>query len=215
MGSNTFLRSAGSFGYYKQSATATAMIRNITPYGNYKPVVYAFQFISGTVISAECDLEFFRANANTTVSSDAPSNATSIRITSTTIGGTTAALTVAALATGDYVCIELDNGTYTVDTIASVIATTSAVNPVGYCELTNALLDTVSTGNRVWGLGISGDGHNLKYHLSTTAVTNTVAQDQGLFYAKAKGDPLVMYFLNATSTVLGALQYLSYGYVNA
>jgi hypothetical protein len=215
MAGNTFLRKADSIGYGKQTATATAFVKYIDPYPGYKPVVYAFQFISGTVISAECDLEFFRAAASTDVSSDAPSGGTSIRITSTTIGGTTASLTVAALATGDYLCIELDNGTYTYDTIASVIATTSAVNPVGYLEVTNVLTDTVATGNRVWGLGISGDGHNVKYHCSLTAVTNTVAVEDGIFFGKAKGDPMMMYFLNATSTCLGAIQYLTYGYISS
>lgn len=198
MGANTYLKACDSFGYSVQAATATAFTQEIPPVAGARIAIRAFGFTCGDVATY---LYFMRAIGRTTTSAAAVSAASTIVLTSKSIIG------AAAVATADYIAIRMDDNSIHTTTIASMQTSLTLT-------LSDALDDTVAAGNAVYGYGVAADTGHMKYNL-TVSSQNTKELEGGVFYADAKEDPMMLYYLAAGATALASLDYLTVDYINS
>ena len=202
MGMNVYLENVASYGY-KACATAKAtMQQNIPGISGQRIAIRAFGAVSGSQATA---LYFMQVAASTTTDGAAVSSATTVKLTSTAIGG--AAATLAAL---DHVCFLMDNGTYHFTTVASM--------GVATVEVTDAFVDTVADNQPVWGFGVQSDtghvGYQLTAHGAAPGTSTNKELEGGLFYGSGKGHPMIVKFLDLASTMVATLNYVTVGYIN-
>ncbi len=198
---NTYLKSTKSFGYKAQSATATALVLNIDGYANARIALKAFGFTCANIADY---LYFMPVIAATTVNGAVPSGNTTMTLTSSTIGGSTAGAVI--IAASDYVVMKLDNGAYHFTAVASVASEV--------VEISSATTGAMADSKEVWGLGAAGDDHTQKY-LLTVSTQNTKDLESGLFYGTGKGYPAMLYYLAATATAVTSIDYVTIDYIGS
>lgn len=202
MSGNIYIDSVWSAGYKAQSATATLLTQTIPGKSGKRIAIRAFGYTAANVSTV---LYFMQTLGQTTLASAAASGGTTIVLTAKTIGGSATA-SIGDIATGDYVAVVLDDGTYQFTTVASMQTSLTVT-------LAAALTDTVAAGQAVYGLGVAGDQGHLTYKL-TVSTQNTKELDGGIFYGAAKSYPMMIYFLSASATALTSLDYLTVDYLN-
>ena len=201
MGANTYLKDVDSYGYKPAAATGTALVQNITGKSGKRIAIRAFGFTDSDVATS---LYFMQVMGTTTIKASVASGQGSVTITATTIGGSVTT-TTGELAADDYCVYQLDNGDYFFDLVASIAGS--------LVTLTAALTDSIAAGQTVWGFGAAGDAGQIEYAL-TASSQNTEAIDGGIFYAGAKAYPMMLYYLNASATGLGTIDYITVDYIN-
>ena len=194
MGANTYLKSVTSFGY-KTEATATAIQQNIDPKPGQRITIRAFGFSCGATITS---VYFMQSLGDSTIASAVASNATSGFIC------TAEPTSDEVMASKDIVCIELDNGKFQYDVVAS--GTWSCF------DITSALEDTVAAGNRIFQFGVATDEGHVRFKL-TASVQTTGELDGGIFRASAMNKPMIIYHPNDASNG-GSNDYVSVDYIN-
>jgi hypothetical protein len=201
MGANTFLKRAGSKGYKTTTTTATVLVHNIDPYSGGRIAVFAFSATCGSTVG---NLVFMKVLGRTTVTTAVATGLTTVVFAAQP--GPTGNL----FASGDYVAIELNDGTtqysYADNWDLSSLA----------CVITTAFTSGVDAGAKVWNFGIYSDADHDAFVLTinnTTSNTKEVS-GPGMFFAAAKGDPMRVHHLNASSQT-GSINYISYGYIDA
>lgn len=195
MGANTYLKSVTSFGY-KTAATGTAIQQNIDPKAGQRITIRAFGFSCGATITS---VYFMQSLGDSTIANAVASNATSGFVC------TAEPTSDEVMASKDIVCIELDNGKFQYDVVAS--GTWSCF------DITSALEDTVAAGNRIFQFGVHTDDGHLRFKL-TVSVQTTKELDGGIFRANAMNKPMIAYHVNDTTTVSGSQDYISVDYIN-
>lgn len=137
-------------------------------------------------------------------------------------GGTTGtpdevAAPCGAIANGDWLCIELDDGSYFLTTLSSLSTLTMTVN---------ALPSAAAAGNKVWTFGVPGD-HPVSsqtaqkpnpikgFTITTTASVMNEFSDtaSGILQSLAPNMPLMVHSANGTNA--GVLELLSGSYTQA
>jgi len=199
---NSFMKDAFSQGYKVQSATATALTQEIDRVAGARIAIRAFGFSCGDVATS---LYFMQTLNTTTVNGAVASGLVTINVTNQNIGGTTSGSVGALASDADYVAITLDNGDLQFELLESVAST--------LIYTTNALEDTVASGNMIYGLGFPGDQGHTEY-LLTVSTQNTKELDGGIFFGTGKGYPMMLYHLSASATALASLDYLTVEYIN-
>jgi hypothetical protein len=111
------------------------------------------------------------------------------------------------MATADYVCVALDDGTYQFSYIANASPIASL-----RLQLASALTDTVAAGNALYMLGVRGDTGHLRVAL-TASTQSTKDRDLGIFFGEAKGYPMRVELPPAGSTS-GSIDYITVGFMN-
>lgn len=200
MGANTYLKDVASFGHKTQTATTTALTVDIDGKSGKRIAIRAFGFTNKDIATS---LYFMQVMATTTIKAAVASGQGSVTLTSTTIGGSTTG--VAALAANDYCVYLLDNGDMHFDMVASIQGS--------LVTLTAVLTDTIAAGQTVWGLGAAGDQDQVEYVVAASAQT-TKELDGGLFYAGAKGYPMIVFFESDGQTQVSSIDYLTVDYIN-
>ena len=108
------------------------------------------------------------------------------------------------MGTNDIVCLELDDGTFQYTTLASG----------GWSDfsIADALEDDVAAGNKVWQFGVHTDDGHIRFNL-TASVQTSKAVEGGIFYAKSKNRPMIVYHVN-DAVAAGSIDYVSIDYIN-
>lgn len=110
-----------------------------------------------------------------------------------------------AVASGDYIAIELDDGSWLLDTVASLSSLTITVNTG------TGATQTAGVGNRVVVFGVIGDTvhDNSDFAVAASATTTFAANTLGGALHRSRfGEPLCFYDGNATNA--GTINYASW-----
>lgn len=144
---------------------------------------------------------FMRDASQTTLSSSAAASQAVVNVTAAlTDGGGN------AIASGDYVALQLDNGNWHVTTFSSAatLAYTLGVN----------LPAAAAAGNKIFCYGVIGDAFHddYDYALGAGATTTISAGDEGFSVVKGRsaGAPIVCYNANATNA--STLDYMTWAH---
>uniref|UniRef100_A0A6M3IGP9 Uncharacterized protein n=1 Tax=viral metagenome TaxID=1070528 RepID=A0A6M3IGP9_9ZZZZ len=196
MGANVYLKGVSGIGY-KTATAATAIVQYVQPKSGARLCVRAF----GMTCGATATNVYFMTPLG-------GSQALSAAVAS---GATTGFATAAeiqtsanALASADYIAVQLDNGQYQFTTVAT--GTYAAFS------LSAALTDTVAAGNLVWGFGIATDTTHYRVVLTVSAQTAR-AIDGGLIYGSAKGAPMIVYH-NNDAALAGSQDYVAIDFID-
>lgn len=197
MGANTYLAHPTAFGYQANGTTGDIITQFIPPRPGERIAIRAFGFTAGSGVTS---VYFMTETGNSTMSKACASNAT------TTMALVAEPTSGNALATSDFVAIELDNGTY-----QGVAIATGGWSDFSIAEV---LADTVSTGNNVYNFSAVTNLNSQKFNC--TASTQTTKElDGGLFYADGKNKAMLVYHTNDTSAnAFGSIDYLTVDYIN-
>lgn len=196
MATQTYVESIKTYGYKTESVN-TAIVQNIDPQPGKRITIRAYGFSCGATA--------------TSVYAMNPLGATTIT-TAVASGATTGFIGTAefqnannVLASGDYIAIELDDGTFQYTTVAT--------GTYDDFSISAALTDTVAAGNRVWGFGLYSDtGH--VYVKSLTASTHFLRYlDGALIASTAKNHPMKIWHRNDASTA-GTIDFIEVNYIN-
>ncbi len=198
MGLNAYLEAADSYGYTIATTSLLATIHYIHPRSGKRISVLAYGATGGNTATS---LYFMQTLGATTVSVAGVSGATTIEFTANPGPSGN------AMATGDYVCVAKDNGTYQFGTIAD----DSPIASLRF-QLSAALEDTLAVGNALYMLGVYSDTGQIKVVL-TASTQATGSSDIGRFFGEARGYPMMAYIPPAGS-VPGSIDYLSIGFMN-
>ena len=194
MGSNVYLEDVASYGYDTEAA-ATAIRLNIPGKAGKRIAIRAWGAQCGATATY---MYFMRVLGRTTVNgAQASGITTQIVLTDATYGGAT-------LATNDWLAFKMDDGTVHFSYVTGGTYRSLTIN--------DALDDTMADGNEVWAFMAYGDEGHLKYKLTTSAQT-TGELDGGMFYADAKGDPMIVYHAN-DAAVAGSIDYVTVDFIN-
>jgi len=197
MGSNVYLEDVGSYGF-ASAAPSTAIKAYIPGKAGKRIAIRAWGALCGATAT---DLYFMRVLGRTTLNGAHSSGITTqINLTAATYGGAT-------LATNDWLAFKMDDGTthFTYVTGGTYRALTVA----------NAFDDTAADGNEVWAFMAYGDAGHIKYRLAISVQNPvyTTGIDGGMFYADAKGDPMICYHVNDADAA-GAINFITVDYIN-
>lgn len=196
MGLNLYAEAVGGLGYTVATATASGIYAKIDGKPGKRLVVtgYGFQTIgSGTTP----DLYFMKPTESTTIGTAAASNVTTITVTTMTT----------APATSGNIVVVLDNGTYQWLTVASTASTTSI-------PISAALTDTAAAGNPVYFLNVYSSTGHYRVKGSASGAQKTGVSDIGIFANPTKGAPFMVHAIDASSTALVQIDYVTYAYTN-
>lgn len=195
MGLNVYLTKADSKGY-KTAASATAITHDIAGLSGSRIAILAF---ASTASDQADSIYFMKVLNRTTVEGATLSGITTVHFAAELAPSGSA-------AASDVVVVKLDNGKYQFLVISTW--TSASVKAI----FTAALEDTLADGQPAWFLGVHTDTGHDRY-LLTASTQSKEATDMGLFYGKAKGDPMRVVMANAGS-VPGNIGYLTIGYMN-
>ena len=193
MGSNVYLEDVGSYGF-ASAAPSTAIKQYIPGKANKRIAIRAWGAQCGATATY---LYFMRVLGRTTLSTAAASAATTLVLAASPVSGNT-------LATNDWLAIVVDDG--------STHFTYVTGGTYGALTINDALDDTAAAGNAVYALMAYSDAGHIKYKLTVSAQTKA-AVDGGVFYADAKGDPMIVYHANSAA-VAGSIDYITVDYIN-
>jgi len=196
MGANVYLKAVGSKGY-SAGTSQVAIQHNIDGVAGGRVAILAFGATCGVAES----LYFMTVLGTTTLSAAVASGAT----TCVFVGqpGPTANL----LASGDYVALVLDDGTFHYASISNWwVSNFTAV-------LDTALTNDALAGAAVYNFGIYSDTGHFAYLLTANS-QSTKEQDPGIFFGAAKGYPMKVWHPN-TGTQPKSIDYVTIQYVNA
>ncbi len=196
MGLNIYAEAVGSVGYTVATATASGISAKIDgkPGKRLAITAYGFKTVgSGTTP----DIYFMKPTESTTIGTAAASNVTTITVTTMTT----------APATSGNIVVVLDDGTYQWLTVASTATTTSV-------PISSALTDTAAAGNPVYFLNVYSSTGHFRVKGAATGAQKSDALEPGIFYATPKGAPMMVHAIDASSTALVQIDYVTYGYIN-
>jgi len=199
MGSNVYLENIKTYGYQTESAS-TQIDVDIDPIDGKRVAIRSFGMTCGATATT---VTFMQALGETTTTAAVASNATT-----GFIGTAEFQTSDNAIATGDYIAIELDDGTYQYTTVAT--------GSYDDFSISAALTDTVAAGNKVWGFGLYSDsqatGGHIRYYL-TASTSHTEDLDGGIFYGAAKGYPMKAWHANDAAAA-GSVDWITVEYIN-
>lgn len=193
-----FLESADGIGQ-KTASAGTAIVT----YANGKNGRYTHVLKLASTAGATAHTGYLMRDASgTTLSSSAAASQAVINVTAAlTDGGGN------AIASGDYVAVQQDDGTWHVSTFASAATLAYTLN-------TN-LTDTAASGNKVFCYGVVGDAWHTNYSFALASGGQTVIPPTGelastIVRGNSVGAPVLFYNANATNA--STLNYLMWGY---
>ena len=194
MGANTYLAGVTSLGY-KTEAASTAIQQEISPRPGARITIRAFGFTCG---ASATSVYFMQALGQSTM---AGAVASGLLVGMALAAEPSAGVT---MGTNDIVCLELDDGTFQYTTLASG----------GWSDfsIADALEDDVAAGNKVWQFGVHTDDGHIRFNL-TASVQTSKAVEGGIFYAKSKNRPMIVYHVN-DGVAAGSIDYVSIDYIN-
>ena len=194
MGANVYLAAARSLGYKTETA-ATAIQQNIDPRDGERIAIIALGMSCGATATTS---QLMQALGESKISTAVASGATT-----GFVAGADFQISGNTVASADFVSLELDDGSYQYTTIAT--------GTYSDFSIAAALLDTVAVGNKVFGFGIAADAGHIRLNL-TASVQTTWAQDGGVFFANAKGRPMIVLH-NNNAAAAGSQDYVTIGYI--
>jgi hypothetical protein len=195
MGANVYLKAVSALGY-KTATAATAIMQYIQPRSGSRIAIRAFGMSCGaTATTVYWMVPIGQSSITTAVASGATTGFAVDAQPQTTAN---------ALASADNVAIQLDDGTYQFTTVATGLFT-------GF-SIAAALTDTVAAGNTVYAFGIFSDTGHFPFKLTISTQT-TAAVDGGVFYANAKGAPMIVYHANDAAAA-GSQDYVAIDYLD-
>lgn len=195
--SATFVYGADGIGKQTQTAgTAIVACANGKP-GAYTNVI---KFASTAGATAHTGYLMRDASATTLSSAAAASQAVINVAAALTDGGGN------AIASGDYVAVQLDNGNWHVATFSSAAS-------LAY-TLGSNLPSAASSGNKVFCYGVVGDSFHTNYSYTLTASAQVVVPSGDVTGCVVRGRSLgaPVLFYNANATNASTLDYLMWGY---
>jgi len=196
MGANVYLEAVASYGYNTETA-ATAIVQGIQPREGERIAIRSYGLTAGT----SATLVYFMQCLGTST------------IDGAVTSGSTTGLALASepgpagntLISNDYIAIQVDDGTVHFSMIAT--------GTYGNFSLSTALDDSVADGNRAWWFGAYGDEGHLQVNVAaSTQEQETI--DGGIFYANAKGYPMICYHANDVAGSAGSIDWLTIDYLN-
>lgn len=196
MGANVYLKGVASFGY-KTEAKSTKIWHGIQAMPGARIAIrsYAAKHGHATVAS---HLWFMKVLGRTTLSTAAAASATTVVLTATQ---------TYANAASDWVAVIDDEG-YT--NFARAVSWTAASKKL---TIDTALAAAAAAGNNVYVFGVTTDaGHIASKTLAAGGTVNSDALDGGIFYAAAKGDPMIAILTNPSSP--SAIESLTVDYID-
>ena len=195
MGANVYLKAVGSKGY-KVGTSTVAIQHNIDGVGGGRIAILAF----GVTCGAAESLYFMTVIGTSTLNGAVASGAT------TCVFLANPAPAANLLASGDYVALVLDNGTFLYAAISNWwVSNLTAV-------LDTALTDDAASGNAVYNFGVYSDSDHFAYLLTANSQT-TKSQDPGVFFGAAKGYPMKVWHPN-TGSQPKSIDYVTVQYLN-
>jgi len=196
MATQAYLEAIEQIGYKTESA-ATPIEMDISPRPGKRIAIKSYGFSCGaTATSVYAMQSLGSATLTTAVASNA---------TTGFIGTGEFQTTNNALASSDYIAVELDDGTYQFTTVAT--------GTYDDFSISDALTDSVAAGNKMFGFGLYSDtGH--QYIEALTASTHfTRDSDGALVAATAKGTPMKIWHAN-DAAVAGSVDYIAVTWLN-
>ena len=193
MGANVYLEDVQSYGY-KTETTGTGIVQGIVEKSGKRTAIRAYGISPGTLTANAFFMQVLTATTTAAAIASGGSLALSLSATTSPV-----------LASNDYIALKQDNGT----THFSKIATGTYQN----FSLSTATTDTVAAGNTAWFFGASSDTGHFKIVL-TASTQKTGALDGGIFYAPAKGYPMIAYHNNDAAGTDGSIDYVTVDYIN-
>jgi len=195
MGLNLYAEAVGGVGYTVATATASGISVKIDGKPGKRLVITGYGFTD--TAPHVPDLYFMKPVESTTIGTAAASNVTTITVTTM----------ATAPATSGNIVVVLDNGTYQWLTVASTASTTSI-------PISSALTDTAAAGNPVYFLNVYGTAGHYRVKGAAAGAQQTKNSDIGLFAGNPKGAPFMAHCIQASSTGLCSIDYITYAYAN-
>lgn len=199
MGANVYLDAVDQLGYNTETP-ATLIISQINPVTGSRIAIRAFSLYCAATAT---DVWFLQAMGQTTVTTAVASGATTGIILTAEPQST-----ANPVASGDYLLIEMDDGTFHQTTVATGLYTGLSIS--------DALDDSLAAGNRVWAFGLYTDTapiSHVRVHLSSTSASTTRDEDGGVIFGVAKGYPILVFHRN-NAAAAGAIDYVTVDYIN-
>ena len=195
MGLNVYMTYAASKGY-KTAGSGTAITHDIDGRSGERIAILAF----GATASDSADKVYFMQPLDTTTMKSAIlSGATTVVLTDLPALGSN------AIASGDLLAIQVDDGSFHFSLLSASSTTSTWV-------ITDALDDDVAAGNTVYWFGLSTDTGHIPFQL-TASTQSTKESEAGIFFGSAKGYPMRVHNANAGS-LPGSIDYVTIGYQN-
>lgn len=198
---NTFLVGARSYGY-KTAATATAFVQNIDPISGARLAVTAFGFTCAGPGAQKAYFLSCNAGGRTSIVGAVSAGLSTVILTADPGVGVGN-----SLSASDMVCIALSYGTYQYTTVSTYATATGAV------VFASALTVAVAAGAPLYDFGVYSDVGHMPYALTASAQSTKDTAGAGIFFAAAKGDPMIVYMLNPGSQIQ-TIDYLSINGIN-
>ena len=192
MAMNMYAEAVGTKASAVGGATASTITVNIDGKPGKRLAIMGY---AATPVETATNLYFMQSLAETTLSSAAASNVTTITCTAFTT----------APATSGVIVVVLDDGTYQWLTVASTASTTSV-------PISSALTDSAAAGNKVYFLNVyTTTGHQ---KVALTASTQKVSSDSfGLYFGTSKGSPIRVH-LHSAGSAAASIDHVTYAYTN-
>lgn len=201
MAANVYLEAVDGFGY-KTQAKGTKIWYGIPGRDNERIAIRAYGAKNAHATVAT-HLWFMNVLGRTTLASASADGVYSAVLTATVATGNN-------LAASDFICIVDDAGYYN---FARVVSWTAATKTVVF---DTALDSAAAAGNKFFDFGVTTDttpySHTKSKSLTAGGAQVTHELDGGIFYAKAKGDPMVAVMVNPSAT--SSIEYLTVDYIN-
>ena len=211
MGANAYLSDVATYGYNNSNVSAATHVIAWQPVPG-KPgkrlAILSYAATTGTLASA---IIFQGALGYTTVAVAAVSDATHIDVAAEpgpaaeTFADQTAFPTN-IMASGDYICIVMDNGTYMFNRVTTWTLGSLAMS------ISTAITQPLSVGARIYNLGLRSDFRHPRRMLTTTGTSNTDKNDPFLVACNIKGSPMIVSVGAVGSAGQCAIDLLQVGY---
>jgi hypothetical protein len=194
MGANVYLTHAASFGDAGEGATSV-IIKEIPGRPGERISIRAFALYGA---ATAVDFYFMQVIGSDATIAAAASGGSIINLTAQPISTN-------ELAAGDFLVIVQDNGVYHFSELGAVTGFSVLV-------LCTVLTGAVAIGNTVYDMGVYSDSGHHRIEMSDSTETER-SLDGGLIYGAAKGYPMMLYNLAASSDA-GVVRYLTVDYIN-
>ena len=197
MGANVYLESVASYGYISTGTSVTALTQEIPGRTGKRIAIRAFEFLAGGTAEV---VYFMQSLGKTTLAADVATTLSSLNLTGEPGPSGN------SLATGDYVCVILDDGTYD-------FAKVGAITGLSIISLCGVITGSCALGQTVYDLGAYSDTGHIRYKMATTSGGNGEEMDGGIFYGTEKGSPMIVHEL-CKATGSEAQHFITVDYIN-
>ena len=195
MGANVYLESVAAFGDSGEGGSSV-IIKNIPGRPGERIAVRAYNLYGG---STAVDFYFMQVLGTASLEAAMAAGGSILNLDAQPT-------TVQDIAAGDYVCIVQNNGVYHFTEVGASVTGYSVI------VLCTVIVGAAAIGQGMYFFGIYSDaGH---FAITMTATTESAKElDGGIFYAAAKGYPMMLFNLQAVTTA-AQMRYLTVDYIN-